>query len=167
MRAQWPRSGRPPQHVGVGSAPPDAAGARSRLSAGVIAVLTAVSLFAVNGTVTKSLLRESISPRELVTLRCLGAAAVYLAVVALRREVGHLTGPLRRPRELRFVIVYGLTGVAAVQGFFLASIARIPISVTLLFEMTAAVPVALWLWVRRGAVPRVRLVGALGACSSK
>jgi drug/metabolite transporter (DMT)-like permease len=123
----------------------------------VAAVLAGALLFAVNGTVSKVVLEAGMSSLRLVEIRCTAAAAVFFLVVALRRP-----GSLRiGRRELGFVVVYGVTGIAMVQWLYLVAIARMPVSLALLIEYTAPLLVALWVrFGRRGEV-RARVWAAL------
>jgi drug/metabolite transporter (DMT)-like permease len=125
----------------------------SRSLAGVGLVLTAAALFAVNGTVSKAVLSSGLDSLRLVEIRCLAAAAVFAALAAARRPASLAIGR----RELGFVALYGVVGVAMVQWLYFAAISRMPVSISLLVEFTAPLLVALWSrFVRREEVrPRV------------
>jgi drug/metabolite transporter (DMT)-like permease len=123
----------------------------------VAAVLTAALLFAINGTVSKVVLEAGMSSLRLVEIRCTAAAAAFFLIAALRSPRTLRIGP----RELGFVVVYGITGIALVQWLYLVAIARMPVSLALLIEFTAPLLVALWVrFVRRGEV-RSRVWAAL------
>ena len=134
--------------------------AADRPGIGVGLVLAAATLFAVNGTVSKLVLTSGLSSQRLVEIRCAGAAVV-LCLLALARDRGSLRTP---PRELGFVVVYGVVGVAMVQWLYFLALARIPVSLTLLIEFTAPLMVALWVRfvlrrpVRRRLWPALALV---------
>jgi drug/metabolite transporter (DMT)-like permease len=116
---------------------------------GVAAVLLGSALFAVNGTVSKVVLAEGMSSLRLVEIRCVAAAALFFLITGLRRPASLAIGP----RELGFVVIFGVTGVAFVQWLYLVAIARMPVSLALLIEYTAPLLVALWVrFVRRGVV---------------
>jgi drug/metabolite transporter (DMT)-like permease len=127
---------------------------------GVGLVLAAATLFAVNGTVSKLVLASGLSSQRLVEIRCAGAA-VFLCLLALALDRHSLRTP---PRELGFVVVYGIVGVAMVQWLYFVALARIPVSLTLLIEFTAPLMVALWVRfvlrrpVRRRLWPALALV---------
>jgi len=124
----------------------------------------AACLFAVNGTVSKLILTGgALSSLRLVEIRCAAAAVVYLAAWALLRGRGR--SPLRVTwRELRFLAVYAVAGLAMVQWLYFVAIARMPVSISLLIEFTAPLLVALYVrFVRREAV-RSRIWVAL-ACT--
>ena len=114
-------------------------------------------LFAVNGTVSKMVLEAGMSSLRLVEIRCTAAALAFFLIAALRNP-----GSLRiGPRELGFIGVYGITGIALVQWLYLVAIARMPVSLALLIEYTAPLLVALWVrFARRGEV-RARVWAAL------
>jgi drug/metabolite transporter (DMT)-like permease len=120
-------------------------------------VLAAATLFAVNGTVSKLVLTSGLSSQRLVEIRCAGAAAV-LCLLALARDRRSLRTP---PRELGFIVVYGVVGVAMVQWLYFVALTRIPVSLTLLIEFTAPLMVALWVRFVLGRPVRRRLWPAL------
>jgi drug/metabolite transporter (DMT)-like permease len=120
-------------------------------------VLAAATLFAVNGTVSKLVLTSGLSSQHLVEIRCAGAAVV-LCLLALAHDRTSLRVPRR---ELRFVVVYGVVGVAMVQWLYFVALTRIPVSLTLLIEFTAPLMVALWVRFVFGRPVRRRLWPAL------
>ncbi len=112
-------------------------------------MLAAASLFSLNGSVSKAVLNGTISSLHLVEVRCL-TAGVLFALIAVARDRRSLR---IGPRELGFVAVYGIVGVAMVQWLYFVSISRMPVSITLLIEFTAPVLIALWVrFVRRQPV---------------
>ena len=121
--------------------------------------VAAAALFAVNGTVSKLVLTTGLGSLRLVEIRCLAAAVIFFAIVALRRPASLSIGR----RELGFIAGYGIVGVAMVQWLYFMAIARMPVSVALLIEFTAPLLVALWVrFVRKEPVrPRVWLALAL------
>ncbi|MCF6508413.1 EamA family transporter [Blastococcus sp. MG754426] len=119
--------------------------------------LGAAALFAVNGTVSTLALQAGIPPTRLTALRCTGAALVLLAVLALAAP-----GRLRvRPRELPLLAVFGVVGVALTQFLYYVAIGRLPVGIALVFEMTAPVFIALYVWLVRRERVRSRLWAAL------
>jgi drug/metabolite transporter (DMT)-like permease len=124
---------------------------------GVLAVLLGATLFAINGTVSKVVLEAGMSSLRLVEIRCSAAAVGFFLVAALRRPGSLAVGV----KELGFLVIYGITGIALVQWLYLVAINRMPVSLALLIEFTAPLLVALWVrFVRRGEV-RARLWAAL------
>jgi drug/metabolite transporter (DMT)-like permease len=115
-------------------------------------VLGSGALFAVNGTVSKLVLRAGFDAPQLTLLRAAGAfAGLALLSVVLR------PGPRRlrvRRRELPLLLVYGLSGFFAVPMLYFIAISRMPVGIALLFEYTAPLLVALW--ARFGQRRRVR-----------
>ncbi|MGY1827323.1 EamA family transporter [Blastococcus sp. SYSU DS0541] len=119
--------------------------------------LGAAALFAVNGTVSTLALQAGVPPTRLTALRCTGAAIVLLAVLALIAP-----GRLRvRPRELPLLAVFGVVGVALTQFLYYVAIGRLPVGIALVFEMTAPVFIALYVWLVRRERVRSRLWAAL------
>jgi drug/metabolite transporter (DMT)-like permease len=107
---------------------------------GVLLALAAAVLFAVNGNVSKVALQNGVSSLELVSARSAGTALILLGITALTNP-----GALRvSRRELGFLALYGLTGIAMVQWLYFVAIQRMPVGIALLFEYTAPLMVALW-----------------------
>jgi drug/metabolite transporter (DMT)-like permease len=101
---------------------------------------TAATLWGVNGAVSKVILGSGISSLRLSQVRSTGAV-VGLVLVLLG------TAPDRlhvRPRELPFLAVFGIAGLAFVQWFYFLAIHRLAIGIALLIEYVAPLFVALW-----------------------
>jgi drug/metabolite transporter (DMT)-like permease len=129
----------------------------ARPALGYALTLGAAGLFALNGTVSTLALQAGIPPTRLTALRCTGAAVallVVLAVVSPRR--------LRVTwRELPFLALFGVVGVALTQFLYYVAIGRLPVGIALVFEMTAPVFIALYVWLVRREKVRSRLWLAL------
>lgn len=124
---------------------------------GAALAVSGAALFAVNGTMSKLALEAGLTSLHLVLLRSAGAAVCLFALVALTRP-----GALRATRrELAFLAVYGVTGIALCQWFYFVAIQRLPVAVALLLEYTAPVLVALWVRFVRHEEVRPRLWAAL------
>ena len=158
-----------PRSAAVPSAPavpgaPHAAGAPTprQAAVGVLAVVVASLLFAVNGTVSKIAMESGLSPTRLVELRSLGSAVVLVAALLV------VTPRARMPRgkELAGLALLGVIGMAMVQWLYFIAISRLPVGLALLIEYTAPVLVALWArFVLREQV-KARVWWALAACLS-
>jgi drug/metabolite transporter (DMT)-like permease len=131
---------------------------RARPALGYAFTIGAAGLFAVNGTVSVLALQAGLPPARLTALRCLGAAVglvLFLLVVSPWR--------LRiRAREIPLLAVLGVVGVALTQWLYYVAIGRMPVGIALVFEMTAPVLIALWVWLVRREAVRRRLWAALG-----
>lgn len=115
-------------------------------------VILSGALFAVNGTVSKLVLRAGIESPQLTLIRATGAFAGLLLVSLLVRP-----GPRRlrvTPRQLPLLIAYGLTGFFLTPMLYFSAISRLPVGIALLFEYMAPLLVALW--ARFGQRQRVR-----------
>ena len=131
--------------------------ALARPAVGYAATVGAAALFAVNGTVSTLALQAGVEPTRLTALRCLGAAVgllLLLAVISPRRL------QLTR-REVPFLAVFGVVGVALTQFLYYVAIGRLPVGIALVFEMTAPVLIALYVWLVRHETVRRRLWLAL------
>ena len=112
----------------------------SRAASGMLLALGAAVLFAVNGNVSKVALMNGVSSLELVSVRSAGAAVILFGLTALRNPAALRVGR----RELGFLALYGVTGIAMVQWLYFVAIQRMPVGIALLFEYTAPLMVALW-----------------------
>lgn len=129
----------------------------ARPAAGYALTLAAAGLFAVNGTVSTLALQAGIPATRLTALRCTGAAICLVAVLAV-------VAPARLRvtwRELPFLAVFGVVGVALTQFLYYVAIGRMPVGIALVFEMTAPVFIALYVWLVRREKVRSRLWLAL------
>jgi drug/metabolite transporter (DMT)-like permease len=115
-----------------------------RPALGAIMVVVSGALFAVNGTVSKLVLRAGaeagMDAPQLTTLRATGAFAGLLVVcLALRpRQLA-----LARS-EIGLLVVYGLAGFFLVPMLYFVAISKLPVGIALLFEYTAPLLVAVW-----------------------
>jgi drug/metabolite transporter (DMT)-like permease len=107
---------------------------------GYAMVWAAATLFGINGAVAKVILASGLSSLRLAEARSTGALA-GLAVVSLlfaRRKLRV------RGRELLFLALFGVAGLALVQLFYFLAIHRLPIGIALLIQFIAPLLVALW-----------------------
>lgn len=115
-------------------------------------VLSAGLLFAVNGTVSKLVLRAGVDAPQLTLIRAAGAFVGLLVLSLLLRPGARR---LRvTPGQLPLLIGYGLAGFFLVPMLYFIAIARMPVGIALLLEYTAPLLVALW--ARFGQRQRVR-----------
>ncbi len=128
-----------------------------RPALGYAATVAAAGFFAVNGTVSTLALQAGIPATRLTALRCTGAAIALVAVLAV-------AAPHRLRvtwRELPLLAAFGVVGVALTQFLYYVAIGRLPVGIALVFEMTAPVFIALYVWLVRGERVRSRLWAAL------
>ncbi len=128
-----------------------------RPAVGYLLTVAAAGLFAVNGTVSTLALQAGIPPTWLTALRCGGAAVGLLAALAV-------VAPQRLRitwREVPFLAVFGVVGVALTQFLYFVAIGRLPVGIALVFEMTAPVGIALWVRLVRKEPVRPRIWLAL------
>jgi len=108
---------------------------------GYAMAMAAALLWAVNGTVVK-VIQESagMSSLRLVELRNTFAfLGLFLAIVLVRPSLLRVSR-----RELPFLAVFGVAGLALVQWLYLVAIHRMPIGIALIVEYVGIVFVALW-----------------------
>jgi drug/metabolite transporter (DMT)-like permease len=129
----------------------------ARPAVGYALTLASAGLFALNGTVSTLALQAGIPPTRLTALRCTGAALGLLLVLVVASP-----GRLRVTwREVPFLAVFGVVGVALTQFLYYVAIGRMPVGIALVFEMTAPVFIALYVWLVRRERVRRRLWLAL------
>jgi drug/metabolite transporter (DMT)-like permease len=101
---------------------------------------SAAALWAFNGTVSKVILASGLSALRLTQVRTTGALVgfvlVLLVVARSRLRVSR--------RELPFLAVFGICGLAFVQWLYFLSIHRLAVGIALLIEYVAPLLVALW-----------------------
>jgi drug/metabolite transporter (DMT)-like permease len=108
---------------------------------GYAMALTAATLWAFNGVVSKVIIESGDVPSQRLTeVRTTGAFLLLFAALALLRP-----GSLRvRRAEVPTLVTFGLLGLAFVQWFYFEAISRLDIGVALLIQYVAPVLVALW-----------------------
>jgi len=107
---------------------------------GYLMAASAATLWAINGTVSKVILASGVSSLRLTEVRCAGAFVGLAVILAIR-------APARlrvRSRELPFLALFGIGGLAFVQWFYFLAIHRVPIGIALLVQYLAPLLVALW-----------------------
>jgi len=107
---------------------------------GYLMAAGAAVLWGVNGTVSKVILSSGVSSLRLTEVRCAGAFIGLAAILAIR-------APERMRvawRELPFLALFGIGGLAFVQWFYFLAIHRVPIGIALLVQYLAPLLVALW-----------------------
>ena len=107
---------------------------------GYAMVLTAATLFAVNGVVAKVALSSGLSSLRLTEVRLTGAAIGLLVAVAI------ITPKSLRVtrREVPFLAVFGIVGLAFIQWLYFVAIHRLELGIALLIQYLAPLFVALW-----------------------
>jgi drug/metabolite transporter (DMT)-like permease len=108
---------------------------------GYAMVLTAASLWAVNGVISKVIIESGRVPAQRLTeVRTSGAFLLLAATLILTRPES-----LRiRRAELPVLLTFGVLGLALVQWLYFEAISRLDIGVALLIQYIAPVLVALW-----------------------
>ena len=111
-----------------------------RPAVGYVMVATAATLFAVNGTVSKIILTSGLSSFRLTEARCAGALIGLTLIVLVTQPRSIRTSR----RELAFLALFGVCGVALVQLFYFLAIHRLDIGVSLVIQYIGPLLVALW-----------------------
>ena len=120
--------------------PPAPAAAR-RHALGYTLVLSAIALWSVNATVSKIVVDSAgLSPLRLAEVRATGAGLVLFAAVALLRPRSLRVSS----RELAFLAVFGIAGLAFVHFLYFTAITHLDIGIALVIQYIAPVLVALW-----------------------
>ena len=122
------------------TAPPTTREFHRHPALGYATYLLASTLFSLNGTVSKYLLLDGIFWARLSQLRVTLAFLILVVVVLLTNRSAFRLGK----GEVKGLLIYGILGIATTQSLYFLSIERMPIGVSLLFEFTAPIMVALW-----------------------
>ena len=118
---------------------------------GFIALLLASLAFSINGVFSKLVLEAGLSPLRLAEIRSTGAFLSFFVYLLLFKRSA-LKFELKALPEM---LIYGIVGYAGVQAFYFIAIVRMPVSVGLIIEFTAAIWITLWVrFVRKQNVPR-------------
>ncbi len=112
-----------------------------RPALGYALVWAAVVLWSLNAVISKIVLESAgLSSLRLAEVRATGAAVILVAAVAILRPATLRT----TRRELGFLAVFGILGLAFVQLFYFVGIQRLEIGIALVIQYLAPVFVALW-----------------------
>ena len=142
----------------VHSAPPEEARAE-RPFLGYALVWSAVALWSLNATVSKVVLESAgLSALRLSQVRTTGSAILLLAAVAIWRPRSLRISSVR---DLAFLAVFGIAGLAFVQLFYFIAIQRLEIGIALVIQYLTPVFVALWARFVEHEPVRKRLWGAI------
>ena len=118
---------------------------------GFIALCLASLAFSINGIFSKLVLEAGLSPLRLAEVRSTGAFLAFFVYLLLFKRSA-LKFDLKALPEM---LIYGIVGYAGVQAFYFIAIVRMPVSVGLIIEFTAAIWITLWVrFVRKQYVPR-------------
>jgi drug/metabolite transporter (DMT)-like permease len=112
-----------------------------RPALGYAMVLTAATLWALNGTVSKVILQSGgVTSERLTEVRATGAfLLLFAALLVWRRSTLRVS-----LNELPFLAVFGVCGLAFVAWFYFVAIERLEIGIALLIQYVAPVLVALY-----------------------
>lgn len=112
-----------------------------RPALGYAMVLTAATLWALNGAVSKVILQSGgVTSERLTEVRATGAFLLLFAVLLVWRRSTLRVGL----GELPFLAVFGIAGLAFVAWFYFVAIERLEIGIALLIQYVAPVLVALY-----------------------
>ncbi len=113
---------------------------RQRPRVGYAMAASAATLWAINGTVSKVILASGISSLRLSQVRSTGALTGLVLILLV-------TAPARlrvTRRELPYLALFGIGGLAFVQWFYFLALHRLEVGIALLIEYLAPLLVALW-----------------------
>jgi len=124
-------------------------------------LVSAALLYAINGIVSKWVMEAGLSPWRLTEIRTAGSLLALLVYLGIKGRL-HLLRPAKG--ELPLLIVFGVIGIAAVQGFYFFSILRLHVSIALIIEFTAPIWIVLYLrFVKKTKIANSMWFGLLAA----
>lgn len=118
-------------------------------SLGLVVGLVAAAAFATSGPFVKPLLASGWTPGGAIIVR-LSIGALLLTVPTLLALRGRL-GSVRE--NWRWIVLFGLTGVAAPSTLYFLAVDRLPVAVALLVEYTGPLLLIAWSWLRTRRLP--------------
>jgi len=120
---------------------------------GYILVGTATTLWGLNAPVSKVVLENGLDAGQLTQVRATGTFLALAAILlATRPQVLKAS-----PRQMAYLILFGLIGLNAVQVLYFLAIRELPVGVALLVQYIAPVLVALYarFWLNERSGPRL------------
>jgi drug/metabolite transporter (DMT)-like permease len=131
---------------------------------GYIYAALAAGLWAVSGSAAKFLFLNGITPFQLVQMRLTIAAGIlFIWLLVCKPRLLKV-----RARDLPYLAVFGVVGMAGVQFAYLFAISRLPVAVAILLQYLAPAFIAMhavvFLHERLAPATAVALCGALGGC---
>jgi len=121
------------------TAAPDAKTRRPTLGYSVYGAVTLI--FALNGTVSKSIMQAGMSAEHLAQMRSTSAFLVLVLLTAALRPSGFRV----TRRELGLLAAYGVFGVTMTNYLYFIAIKELPVGIALVLEFTAPIWIALWM----------------------
>ena len=124
---------------------------------GLLVGLAAAAAFATSGPFVKPLLEAGWTPGGAIIVRLTIGALLLAIPTALA-----LRGRWSSARDnWRWIVAFGVMGVAAPSTLYFLAVDRLPVAVALLVEYTGPLLLIAWTWLRTGTMPRPGvLVGA-------
>jgi drug/metabolite transporter (DMT)-like permease len=124
----------------VGLIPAESVTRERQPAVGYAMAFAAGTLFAINGTVSKVILKSGLSSLRLTEVRCTGALVGLGLIVLVTRPEALRTDR----RELVRLVLFGVFGVALVQLFYFLAIRRLDLGVSLVIQYLGPLIVALY-----------------------
>ena len=120
---------------------------------GAILAFTAALLFGLNASTSKIVMLAGVTPEQIVLFRSLATALVGGLILALTNRSAFRV----KPSEWKFLISFGIIGVALMQWAYSNAVQNLPVGIALLIEYTAIIIVPAAAWVLFKEKPRQRL----------
>ena len=113
----------------------------------------AALLFGLNASTTKVVMAAGVTPEQIVLFRSLSTALIAGAVMLAFNPKSFRV----RPAEWKFLIAFGVIGVALMQWAYSNAVKSLPVGIALLIEYTAIIIVPIASLVLFGEKPRKKL----------
>jgi drug/metabolite transporter (DMT)-like permease len=110
---------------------------------GAALAFTAAILFGLNASTSKIVMQAGVTPEQIVLFRSLATALIAAAVLVFTKPEAFKV----RPSEWKFLISFGMIGVALMQWAYSNAVRSLPVGIALLIEYTAIIIVPLVAWV--------------------
>jgi drug/metabolite transporter (DMT)-like permease len=114
---------------------------------------SAALLFGLNASTSKIVMATGVTPEQIVLFRSFATALIAGLIIAITNPKAFKV----RPAEWKFLIAFGVIGVALMQWAYSNAVKSLPVGIALLIEYTAIIIVPLASLVLFGEKPRRKL----------
>ncbi len=120
---------------------------------GVVLSFAAALLFGLNASTSKIVMATGVTPEQIVLFRSISTALIAGLIILITNPSSFKV----KPSEWKFLIAFGVIGVALMQWAYSNAVKSLPVGIALLIEYTAIIIVPLASLVLFGEKPRKKL----------
>ena len=120
---------------------------------GILLSFAAALLFGLNASTSKIVMSTGVTPEQIVLFRSFATALIAAVIILFTNPSAFKV----KPAEWKFLIAFGVIGVALMQWAYSNAVKSLPVGIALLIEYTAIIIVPVAALVLFGEKPRKRL----------